>query len=159
MAFAQSKGISLVSPEDLLVGRELERYHQIKNDPNFIIKNSFREKEIGKKRGTVGCVCKDQKGKYALAVSTGGTPLKLPGRVGDTPLWGSGGYANRNGAAAATGYGEDLIRILFTQRAVNYLSKGNSAQQAANKTISDLSHDVCGLGGIIVINEDGTFRF
>lgn len=54
--------------------------------------------------GTVGVVCLDQHGRMALGLSTGGTPFKRPGRVGDTPLWGSGAYVEAPlGGAAATG--------------------------------------------------------
>jgi len=58
--------------------------------------------------GTVGAVCLDKNGKLAIGVSTGGTPYKRSGRVGDTPLWGAGGYVEADlGGVAATVYGFD----------------------------------------------------
>ena len=40
-------------------------------------------------------------------------PYKRPGRVGDTPLWGSGGYAEDGVGVACTGYGEDLVKYVY----------------------------------------------
>ncbi len=148
--FAQEMGVPEVSPEDLLVGRELERYHEIKKMKKFKPKDAFRKQNEPTQMGTVGCVCLDQTGHISVALSTGGTPYKRAGRVGDTPLWGSGAYLERNfGGAAATGYGEDLIRILATNSCVQYIKLGLSAQEAANFTIKDLKKKVDGLGGII----------
>jgi hypothetical protein len=43
---------------------------------------------------TVGCVALDARGSLASGTSTGGITGKLPGRVGDSPLVGAGGYAD-----------------------------------------------------------------
>lgn len=59
---------------------------------------------------TVGAVAIDADGNIACATSTGGIPAKWVGRVGDTPLPGSGGYANRCGGASSTGHGEAIMR-------------------------------------------------
>lgn len=149
-SFAKDQGIELIDTEELLVGRELETFKRIKGKPDFRTKDPFRKQSFG----TVGAVCKDKFGNFAIAVSTGGTAHKLAGRVGDTPLWGAGGYVDSWGGAAATGYGEDLIRILATNRTVTYM-KEHSANKAALKTIDDLDKIVNGLGGIISINNDG----
>lgn len=86
-SFAREHGIDSVTPEDLLVGRELERYHKIKIIDNYEPKDSFKHKrDKGQGMGTVGAVCLDKNGDLAIGVSTGGTPFKKPGRVGDTPL-------------------------------------------------------------------------
>lgn len=53
---------------------------------------------------TVGAVAIDQFGNNAAATSTGGITGKQPGRVGDTPVIGSGAYAdNLLGAVSTTG--------------------------------------------------------
>ncbi|MFW6182157.1 MAG: isoaspartyl peptidase/L-asparaginase family protein, partial [Chloroflexota bacterium] len=58
------------------------------------------------KMGTVGAVARGANGNLAAATSTGGTRNKKAGRVGDSPLVGSGAYAdNWTAAASATGYG------------------------------------------------------
>jgi beta-aspartyl-peptidase (threonine type) len=60
---------------------------------------------------TIGAVARDAKGRLAVATSTGGIWLKLPGRVGDTPILGGGTYANAFGAVSATGHGEGILRL------------------------------------------------
>ncbi len=61
--------------------------------------------------GTVGAVAIDNEGRLAAATSTGGVWLKLPGRVGDTPIPGAGFYADRDIACSATGIGETIMTI------------------------------------------------
>ena len=45
-------------------------------------------------QGTVGCVVLDQDGTLAVATSTGGINNKVPGRIGDTPTFGAGFWAD-----------------------------------------------------------------
>ena len=52
----------------------------------------------------------DDGGRLAAATSTGGTFGKLEGRVGDTPLIGSGTWADDRIAVSCTGVGEYFIR-------------------------------------------------
>jgi len=61
--------------------------------------------------GTVGAVAIDSEGGLAAATSTGGIWLKLPGRVGDTPIPGAGFYADREIACSATGVGEAIMTL------------------------------------------------
>ncbi|MFW9780351.1 MAG: isoaspartyl peptidase/L-asparaginase [Candidatus Heimdallarchaeota archaeon] len=154
--FAREMGFPEVQPQDLLIGRELERYHEIREKQVYRSKDAFRRQGKPEGHGTVGCVCFDQTGSFCVALSTGGTPYKRAGRVGDTPLWGSGAYVEKNiGGAAATGYGEDLIRILATNTCIQYIKAGSSTQKAASQTIRDLDIKVNGLGGIIVLTSSG----
>lgn len=60
---------------------------------------------------TVGAVAIDREGRLAAATSTGGIWLKLPGRIGDSPIPGSGFYADRHIACSATGLGEAIMTI------------------------------------------------
>lgn len=63
-----------------------------------------QEKSESSDHDTVGCVALDQFGNLAAATSTGGITGKQPGRVGDTPVIGSGAYADNNiGAVSTTG--------------------------------------------------------
>ena len=55
-------------------------------------------------------------GKYAAAVSTGGTSLTIRGRVGDSPIPGAGIFAGERGAMVATGIGEEIIRRMLSMR-------------------------------------------
>ncbi|MBI2891859.1 MAG: isoaspartyl peptidase/L-asparaginase [Nitrospirae bacterium] len=68
-------------------------------------------------KGTVGAVALDRHGSLAAATSTGGTWLKLPGRVGDSAIIGAGTYASPLAAFSATGWGEGILRLMLTYRA------------------------------------------
>ncbi|MGC9397738.1 MAG: isoaspartyl peptidase/L-asparaginase family protein [Anaerolineae bacterium] len=112
--------------------------------------------EMRRPGDTVGAVALDVHGDVAVAVSTGGTPNKRPGRVGDSPLVGCGAYAdNAVGGAVATGWGERLMRILTSKTACDFLAQGYPAQRAAEATISLLADRVSGYGGVILIDAEG----
>lgn len=64
---------------------------------------------------TVGAVARIG-GRFAAAVSTGGASPMMRGRVGDSPVPGSGIFAGENGSVVATGIGEDIIRRSFCFR-------------------------------------------
>lgn len=85
---------------------------------------------------TIGCVALDQAGSMCVGTSTCGANLRLPGRVGDTPIIGSGFYAQTGvGGAAATGLGEDIMRTCCSFRAVDLMRGGMSAQEAVNTVV------------------------
>lgn len=105
---------------------------------------------------TVGAVALDLAGDLAVATSTGGTAAKRPGRVGDSPIIGSGAYAdNETAAASATGWGEKLMRIVTSKTACDLVGQGLSAQQAVDKVIAYLHSRVGGYGGVIMIDRFG----
>jgi beta-aspartyl-peptidase (threonine type) len=85
---------------------------------------------------TVGAVALDKNGNVAAATSTGGFPLKLPGRIGDSPLIGCGTYAdNLVGACSATGVGEIAIRLVLAKTVCTYMENGKSADKAVELAI------------------------
>lgn len=105
---------------------------------------------------TVGAVALDAAGNLAVGTSTGGTPNKRPGRVGDTPLVGCGAYAdNLSGAAAATGWGERLMRLVLTKTACDWLAQGLDPQTVATRLIQQLEQRVGGYGGLIIVDRQG----
>jgi len=89
--------------------------------------------------GTVNFVAQDARGNIATAVSTSGWEWSYPGRVGDSPIAGAGGYAdNRFGAAASTGLGEIVIRFSSTRSIILYLKMGMSLEHACIEAQRDL---------------------
>jgi len=85
---------------------------------------------------TVGAVALDKNGDTAAATSTGGRALKLPGRIGDSPLIGCGTYAdNEAGACSTTGIGEVAIRLVLAKGTCDLMRAGQSAQQAAENSM------------------------
>lgn len=86
---------------------------------------------------TVGAVALDDARNVAAATSTGGFPLKLPGRIGDSPSIGCGTYAdNRSGACSATGVGEVAMRLVLAKTVCSYMESGHSAQEAVKEAIT-----------------------
>lgn len=148
---ARQVGIVTCEPHDLIVPRELERWQRTQADPSYVTADAFRA------RDTVGALALDQHGNLAAAISTGGTPNKLPGRVGDSPLVGCGFYAdNSSGACCSTGEGEAIMRMVLAKAVVDRLGSGQSAQAAAQAEIERLRQRTGGAAGCIVLRPDGT---
>lgn len=110
---------------------------------------------------TVGAVALDKGGNVAAATSTGGFPLKLPGRIGDSPLIGCGTYAdNRSGACSATGVGEIAIRLCLAKTVCNYMEEGKTAQEAVEAAITLVNERMAGTYnamGLIAVSAKGDF--
>ncbi|MGH9463660.1 MAG: isoaspartyl peptidase/L-asparaginase [Vicinamibacteria bacterium] len=157
LEFAREQNVTLCTPESLIVDRERRRWHDATESKKPVMHESAL---ISGPSDTVGAVARDESGRLAAAASTGGTLGKLAGRVGDTPLIGCGLYAdNRLGAAASTGWGEGIIRVVMAQRAVDLLASGSPAREAARQAIALLEERTGGRGGIIIISPDGTLGF
>jgi len=124
-------------------------------DPGLFVTERQRRR-LGGGSDTVGAVARDDDGRTAVAVSTGGMPGKLPGRLGDSPLAGAGFYADdRLGAACGTGVGEGFMRLCLCHLAVLLLARDLSAEQAARAAIGHLASHVDGSGGVIMIDGAG----
>jgi isoaspartyl peptidase/L-asparaginase-like protein (Ntn-hydrolase superfamily) len=70
---------------------------------------------------TVGLICLDAEGHLCCGTSTSGWKFKHPGRIGDSPLVGSGLYCDGKGAAVATGDGEEIMRVCLSFLVVEYI--------------------------------------
>ena len=80
---------------------------------------------------TVGVLAIDSRGQLAGACSTSGLPMKLPGRVGDSPIIGHGLYVHpKHGAAVATGNGELVMGTCGAFLAVESMRRGASPHEA-----------------------------
>jgi isoaspartyl peptidase/L-asparaginase-like protein (Ntn-hydrolase superfamily) len=80
--------------------------------------------------GTVGVVARDKYGNFAATNSTGGTSLKLRGRVGDTPIFGAGLYVSTAGAVTVTGVGEEIIKRCLAKTLIDRLETTDAHPQA-----------------------------
>jgi N4-(beta-N-acetylglucosaminyl)-L-asparaginase len=79
-------------------------------------------------------------GTLAGGCSTSGLAYKLPGRVGDSPIIGSGLYVdNEVGAAGATGIGENVMRFCGSFMVVEFMRQGLHPQEACLKTIERIN--------------------
>lgn len=80
---------------------------------------------------TIGIVALDAAGNLSGACTTSGMAYKMHGRVGDSPIIGAGLYVdNEIGAAAATGVGEEVIRIVGCHLVVELMRQGHSPEKA-----------------------------
>jgi len=107
---------------------------------------------------TVGAVALDKDGNTAAATSTGGRALKLPGRIGDSPLIGCGTYAdNKAGACSTTGIGEVAIRLVLAKTTCDFMCARRSAQQAAESSIRLVNHRIMlkSSMGLIAVDTQG----
>lgn len=91
---------------------------------------------------TVGAVTRDAQGHFAVAGSTGGTTPALLGRVGDTPIIGSGFYAGPHGAVAATGIGEQIVRHLLAHTVYSWIAEGMPLKKALSRAIDYFPEEV-----------------
>lgn len=105
--------------------------------------------------GTVGCVVRDMEGRLAAATSTGGVFGKLPGRVGDSPLIGAGGWADHTVAVSCTGQGEYFVRVAAAAQLAHRMKfGGQSLAEAAAAVLAEI-RALGGEGGLIAVDADG----
>jgi beta-aspartyl-peptidase (threonine type) len=105
--------------------------------------------------GTVGAVARDKAGNIAAATSTGGLAMRLPGRIGDTPLIGSGTYADEACGCSVTGVGEGAIRLALAKTACDLIQRGLSPQKAAERSVQHLQERLGMQIGMVTIDAHG----
>ena len=111
---------------------------------------------------TIGVVCLDSSKSMTAGTSSSGLFMKMQGRVGDSPLSGSGFYVDSEiGGATATGLGEDLMKGVLSYESVRLMAEGLSPQEAADKAVYEF-HDKlmrrkgkAGAMSLICMNKDG----
>jgi isoaspartyl peptidase/L-asparaginase-like protein (Ntn-hydrolase superfamily) len=98
----------------------------------------WRAKQNGNGEGhdTIGLVALDANGNLATGCSTSGVGFKEYGRVGDSPIIGSGLYVdNEVGGAAATGLGEEIMKFCLSFLVVEQMRQGRSPDEACREAI------------------------
>jgi beta-aspartyl-peptidase (threonine type) len=155
--FAKEHGIATCGQDALITAREIARWREAQA--------SGGEPPVRRKRGvqspspgdTVGAVALDAKGNIASGTSTGGTPNKHQGRVGDSALIGCGIYAdNTVGGVSSTGWGEAIIRVVMAKSVIEIMqSNGDDPERAAKDAIAVLKKKTGGQGGVIVLSASG----
>lgn len=106
---------------------------------------------------TIGQIALQSDGRIAIGLSSNGATHKIPGRVGDAPIPGAGGYVDdKVGACVATGDGDVMMRYLPSFQAVDLMRRGSSprgAAQAAIKKIAKVYPDFA--GAIVCVHKTG----
>lgn len=125
-----------------------ERKNMLTDRAKIHYKNRVKEvkqQEISPYSGhdTVGMVCLDTHGKMTVATSTSGLFMKRKGRVGDSPISGSGFYVDSKiGGASATGLGEDLMKGCISYEIVRLMKEGKHPQEACEIAVNDLNKEL-----------------
>ena len=160
--FAIFHGFSSVEPGMLICDREKKRYSQfLELAQSYHTSHPFLPDRTNQPEGTVGCVVRDSEGRLAAGTSTGGTPFRISGRVGDSPLPGCGFYSDRYGAASATGWGEAIASCVLCKSVVELVRQGKTPREAAIEVLMDMHTSVVNksgngaTGGLIVIDTFG----
>lgn len=116
-AFAKERGLEM---KDMRTDAALTRYRA-----------ELDRKNAPHGHDTVCVIALDRGGSMAVGTSTSGLFMKAPGRVGDTPLIGSGFYCDtRFGGAAATGLGEEIMRGCLSYEIVSLMRRGAAPADA-----------------------------
>lgn len=85
---------------------------------------------------TIGMLAIDKEGNISGACTTSGLAYKMAGRVGDSPIIGSGLFVdNEVGAATATGLGEEVLKTVGSFLIVELMRQGKSPQKACEEAI------------------------
>ena len=109
---------------------------------------------------TVGCIAMDDAGRLAVGCSTSGLDFKIPGRVGDSPIIGSGLYVdNAVGAATCLGMGEQMMQVCLAYRVVLLMERGLSPDEACAEGMRYLRSKRANASDlnclVIALNRDG----
>ena len=143
LQFALANGFkkeNLLTPESEKAWKEWLKeanYH-----PEMNIENRLYDKSKDPMPGgpnnhdTIGMMAMDANGNLSGACTTSGLAYKMHGRVGDSPIIGAGLYVdNEVGAAAASGVGEEVIRIVGSHLVVELMRQGKSPEAACKEAV------------------------
>ena len=158
--FAKMQGVALEPDEYYYSQFRFDQWKALKDSDSYSLDHAAEP--VGnfmkdKKFGTVGAAACDKFGNIAAGTSTGGMTNKKYGRVGDTPMIGSGTYAN-NGTCAisCTGHGEMFIRTVAAYDVSCLMEyKGISLQEAMHIVVNEKLVKIAGEGGMIGVDANG----
>lgn len=142
-AFARSEGFV---EQDMLSPAAAERWERWKREQQQ--KTALEPWEVDRDpeidHDTIGMIAM-QDGRLAMAVTTSGLGFKLPGRVGDSPIVGAGGYCDDDvGAAVSTGVGEEVIRSCGSFAIVELMRQGASPGAAIAEVLRRIRRTTSG---------------
>lgn len=137
----------------LMKKRGMERVHNASKYYKPAVSTPVEKGQL--QHGTVGAVALDSEGRLAAATSTGGLLNAVPGRIGDTPLIGSGTWADERVAVSCCGQGEFFMRcVAAADLSARIRYTKSDLQTAASCVLEDISL-MGGQGGLIAIDRLG----
>jgi beta-aspartyl-peptidase (threonine type) len=161
--FAKEQGCEFADASYFYNEERFQQLHEAKKSEKVMLdhsgENEMTDHNGGEMLGTVGAVALDTHGNTAAATSTGGMTNKKFGRIGDTPIIGSGTYANDDTCAVScTGHGEYFMRnvVAYDMSALMDYKK-YTLQQAADFIIQEKLKKQGGEGGLIALDREGNY--
>jgi len=150
-AISVARNVMENTPHVMLAGKGAEQfaYEQGFKKENLLTESSKKAWEEWKVKSeykpiinienhdTIGMLAIDENGDISGACTTSGLAYKMAGRVGDSPIIGSGLFVdNEIGAAVATGLGEEVVKTVGSFLVVELMRQGKSPQEACEEAIS-----------------------
>ncbi|PXF45169.1 Isoaspartyl peptidase/L-asparaginase [Gracilariopsis chorda] len=149
-AFANHMGMAGATPQQLVTAEAQKEWKNLRRFGNAV-------QTLFNGHDTVGAVAMDVYGNLACATSTGGITGKMLGRVGDSPLFGSGLFCDREaGACSTTGHGESIMQVCLARTALALVElRAMGPGQACKTALNKMKQRTGGCGGIILIDAKG----
>lgn len=138
------------TPHVMLAGRGAEQFAYEIGFPkdNLLTESSKKAWEEWKKTSqykpiinienhdTIGMLAIDKNGDISGACTTSGLAYKMAGRVGDSPIIGSGLFIdNEIGGCVATGLGEEVVKTVGSFLVVELMRQGKTPREACEEAI------------------------
>ena len=145
-----AKDVMEKTPHVILAGKGAEEFALIEGYKKTDLLTEFSKKNWQKwsetkeyspiinidNHDTIGMLCIDQNNNISGACSSSGQAYKMPGRVGDSPIIGSGLFIdNKVGGAVATGLGEEVIKTVGSFLVVELMRQGFTPQEACESAV------------------------
>jgi N4-(beta-N-acetylglucosaminyl)-L-asparaginase len=114
-------------------------------------------RRIMRHHGTINCNAVNEKGEISGVTTTSGLAFKLPGRVGDSPIFGAGLYVdNEVGACGSTGRGEANLKTCASFLVVEFMRQGVSPEEAGLRAMQRIVEKTT---EPYLLRDDGNPRF
>jgi len=173
-AISVARKVMEETPHVMLAGKGAEKfaYEQGFKKENLLTEQSKKEWLQWKKESkyetiinienhdTIGMLAIDKNGDISGACTTSGMAYKVAGRVGDSPIIGSGLFIdNEVGGATATGVGEEVMKTVGSFLIVELMRQGKSpleaCQEAVHRIVSKNKNFKDFQVGFLAINKQG----
>ena len=150
-AIAVARKVMEDTPHVILAGKGAEEFAILKGfkKTNLLTEASKKAWEEWKKESnyqplinienhdTIGMLAIDKYGDISGGCTTSGLAYKMAGRVGDSPIIGSGLFIdNQVGGATATGMGEEVLKTTGSFLVVELMRQGRSPQEACEEALN-----------------------
>lgn len=163
--FAEQMGLEIVPASYFFTEHRWKRIQELLKEESKTIELDHDDKQTSvlatgidrDKIGTVGAVALDNQGNLAAGTSTGGMTNKKFGRIGDSPIIGSGNYANHEVAISCTGWGEFFMRTVAAYNVASRMNLLNKSVTEASDDAIDEIGEMGGTGGLIALDKNGNY--